>query len=125
MMETLMYFFTSSLVFLNMATLNKHPVLRCESYFFIFRVFMIFLEKHRKNDSKIERAICVQKITHEWRPGTHSESRIVPNSRERGQKSQKLPEFPESPDDPLREVLRERSSERKSPGNAPPEGDHF
>ena len=108
-----------------MATLTKHGILRYESHFFIFCVLMFFLEKPRKNDSKIERAICVQKITHEWRPGTHSESRIVPNSREREQKSQKLPEFPESPDDPLREVLRERSSERKAPGNAPPEGDHF
>ena len=115
-----MYFFIAALVFLNMATRTKHRILRYESYFFIFCIFMFFLRKHRKNDSKIQRAICVPKITHKWRPGTHSGSKIVPNSRERGQKSPKLPELPESPHDPPREILQERSSARKAPGNALP-----
>ena len=35
LMESLMYFFTSSLVFLKMVTLAKHRILRCESYFFM------------------------------------------------------------------------------------------
>ena len=46
---------------------------------------------------------------------------MVPNSRERGQKSLKLTELPESPDDPPSEILRERPSKRKAPGNAPQE----
>ena len=82
---------------------------------------MCFPEKHRKKSSEFQRAICVPKIAHEFRPEIHSESKIVPNSRERGQKSLKLTELPEPPDDTPSEILRERPSKRKAPGNAPQE----
>ena len=122
LIESLMYFFTSLLDFLNMVTLTKHRILRYESYFFIF-VFSCFCQKSLgKKTSKMQRAICVPKTAHEWRPGTHSESKIVPNLREKGQKSLKLTELPDSPDDPPSEIFRERSSERKAPRNAPPTG---
>ena len=71
------------------------------------------LEKRPKNDSKIQRPIRVPEITKDCRAGTHLGSKIVPNSRERGQKSLKLMEWPEFPDDPPSESLRQRSSERK------------
>ena len=48
-MKKTMRFFTSSLVFFNMATLTKHCILQYESYFFIFRVFAFFLKKTSKN----------------------------------------------------------------------------
>ena len=44
LMESLMYFFTSSLDFLNMVTLTKHRILRYESYFFIFWI-CVFISK--------------------------------------------------------------------------------
>ena len=47
-MEKTMCFFVSSLVFFSMATLTKHCILECESYFFIFRVFVFFSKKNVK-----------------------------------------------------------------------------
>ena len=41
-MNTSRYIFTPSLVFLKMATLTKHGILRYESYFFIFLLFVFF-----------------------------------------------------------------------------------
>ena len=38
---------------------------------------------------------------------------------------QELPELPKSQDDPPGEILQERSSERKAPESAPPEGGLF
>ena len=42
LMEKIMHFFTSSLAFLNKATLTKHRILRYESNSFIFCIFAIF-----------------------------------------------------------------------------------
>ena len=42
-----MYFFIAALVFLNMATLTKHRILRYESKFFIFRVLRFFTKMHQ------------------------------------------------------------------------------
>ena len=44
-MKTTTHVFAASLVFLNMATLTKHCILQHENYFFIFRVFALFLKK--------------------------------------------------------------------------------
>ena len=44
LIESLMYFFTSLLDFLNMVTLTKHRILRYESYFFIFWI-CVFISK--------------------------------------------------------------------------------
>ena len=61
-MKKTMRFFASSLVFFNMATLTKHRILRYESYFFIFRVFVFFSKKKRlKTCSKIETTFFPQK----------------------------------------------------------------
>ena len=60
-MEILMYFFTSSLVFLNMVTLTKHRILRYERYFFIVCIFVFCSEKPRTNDSQIQDATFIQK----------------------------------------------------------------
>ena len=79
----------------------------------VFCVLTFSLEKRPKNDSKIQRPIRVPEITKDCRAGTHLGSKIVPNSRERGQKSLKLMEWPEFTDDPPSESLRQRSSERK------------
>ena len=61
-MEKTMHAFTAALVFLSMATLTKHRILRYESYFFIFRVFVFLIKKHRKNDLKMQRATSDPKI---------------------------------------------------------------
>ena len=65
-----MYFCIAALAFLNMATLTKHRILRYESYFFIFCVFVFFLKSPRTNDSKIQGATFIQTITKDWSPGT-------------------------------------------------------
>ena len=41
-MKKTMRFFTSSLVFFNMATLTTHCIVQYESYFFMFRFFVFF-----------------------------------------------------------------------------------
>ena len=61
LIECSMYFFTSSLVFLNMVTLTKHRILRCESYFFIFWTCVFFLKDHRKVESTLQKPIFVLK----------------------------------------------------------------
>ena len=108
-MKTSRYLFTPSLVFLNMATLTKHRILRYESYFLCFSCFDIF---PRKTPQK-SRPIRIPEIPEDCCAETHLGSKIVPNSRERDQKSLKLMEWPEFPDDPPSESLRQRSSERK------------
>ena len=65
------HFFTAALVFFNMATLTIVCILQCESYFFIFRVFVFFLKKRQKTCYKIETAIFSSKITKKSSPGTH------------------------------------------------------
>ena len=77
-MKKTMRFFASSLVFFNMATLTKHCILQYESYFFIFRVFVIFTEKHGKNNTKMLEAGFVAKITTEWSPGSYFGSKNAP-----------------------------------------------
>ena len=57
------YFFIAAFVFLNMATLTKHRILRYESYFFIFCVFVFFLKNPRTNESKIQGATFIRTIT--------------------------------------------------------------
>ena len=61
LMKTSRYLFTPSLVFLNMATLTKHRILRCESYFFISRVLVFFLKKQGKINSKNQPTFFPQK----------------------------------------------------------------
>ena len=77
-MKKTMRFFASSLVFFNMATLTKHCILQYESYFFIFRVFVIFTKKHGKNNAKMLEAGFVAKITTEWSPGRYFGSKNAP-----------------------------------------------
>ena len=48
LMRKWMHFFTASLAFSNMATLTKHRILRYESYFFIFLIFVFFFLKSIK-----------------------------------------------------------------------------
>ena len=85
-----MYFFIAALVFLNMATLKKHRILRCESYFSVSCVFMFFLNKIEEMTPKFKKQFVSQKFIHEWRPGSPAGSKIVPNSRERGPKNPKI-----------------------------------
>ena len=73
-----MYVFTSARVFFKLATLTKHCILRYESYFFIFRVFVIFTKKHGKNNAKMLEAGFVAKITTEWSPGRYFGSKNAP-----------------------------------------------
>ena len=68
-MEKMMCFFTSSLVFFNMATLTKHYILQYESYFFIFRVFVFFSKKTSKNVLQNRHHIFPSKITQKSSPG--------------------------------------------------------
>ena len=64
-----MYFFIASLLFLNMATLTKHRILRYESYFSIFCVFAFFPKKHQKKCSKIQPTIFAPKNAKKWSRG--------------------------------------------------------
>ena len=50
------------LAFLNMATLAKHRILQCESYFFIFRVYVLFLKKRRKKCPTMQRAFLEEQM---------------------------------------------------------------
>ena len=63
-------FFTSPLVFFNMATLTKHCILQYESYFFIFRVFAFFSKKTSKNVLQNRDHVFPSKITQKSSPGT-------------------------------------------------------
>ena len=95
LMKTSRYLFTPSLVFLNMATLTKHRILRYESYFFIFLSFVFFSKKTSKKHSKIQVALIPSKNTKKWfrgmrfgsqngtelTPEAPKISRIVPKSR--------------------------------------------
>ena len=89
-MESLMYFFTSSLVFLTMVTLTKHRILRYESYFLIFRVFVFLIKKHRKNDLKMQRATSDPKIDKKQAPSIEFGSE---NSPEFTSKRLKIPKL--------------------------------
>ena len=72
LMESLMYFFTSSLDFLNMVTLTKHRILRYESYFPIFWICVFFfLKYHRKVETTLQRPIFVSKNPQQWPLGAH------------------------------------------------------
>ena len=115
------YCFIAALVFLNMATFTKHRILRYEATFCFLSVFRIFVKNVEKMPPKFKDQFVSQKSPKNGVRGPILESKFVPDSRERSQKSLKLTELPESPDDPRSEILRERSSERKAPGNALPE----
>ena len=69
-MKKTMRFFTSSLVFFNMATLTKHCILQYGSYFFIFRVFAFFLKKSSKNAFRNRDHVFPSGITQKSSPGT-------------------------------------------------------
>ena len=88
-MKKTMRFFTASLVFLNMATLTKHRVLRYESYFSIFRVFAFFLKKPRKNSSKIQATFFPSKNTKKSSRGTRFGSQNGPELTSEGPKISK------------------------------------
>ena len=60
-MKKSMHFFIAVLVFMSMATLTKHRILQCESYFSIFRVFVFFLKKRRKMTPKCKEQFCITK----------------------------------------------------------------
>ena len=85
-----MHLFSASLVFLNMATLTKHCILRYESYFFIFCVFAFFLEKHRKNSSKIQPAFFTSKNAKKSSRGTRFGSQNGPELTSEGPKISKM-----------------------------------
>ena len=85
-----MQFLTASLFFLNMATLTKHRVLRYESYFPIFCVFVFFPEKHRKKYLKFQRAILDPKIPPKWSPGIRFGSQNGPDFTSERQQIRKL-----------------------------------
>ena len=89
-MKKTMHFFSASLVFLNMATLTKHCILRYESYFFIFRVLAFFLEKHRKNSSKIQPAFFTSKNAKKSSRGTRLGSQNGPELTSEGPKISKM-----------------------------------
>ena len=89
-MKKTMHFFSASLVFLNMATLTKHCILRYESYFFIFCVFAFFLEKHRKNSSKIQPAFFPSKNTKKSSRGARFGSQNGPELTSEGPKISKM-----------------------------------
>ena len=73
-----MHFFSAALAFLSMATLTKHHILRYESYFFVFCVFVYFTKKQRKNDLEMQKAILDPKISPTWSPGTRFGSKNGP-----------------------------------------------
>ena len=89
-MKKTMRFFTSSLVFFNMATLTKHYILQYESYFFIFRVFAFFLKKHRKKRSKIETTFFLSEITQKSSPGTRFRTQNGPELTSGSSKNRKM-----------------------------------
>ena len=68
-LKSMCIFFIAAFVFLNMATLTKHRILRIESYSGICGVFVFSLEKHRKIDSSIETARLIPNITENWSLG--------------------------------------------------------
>ena len=84
------HFFIAALVFLIMATLTKHRILRYESYFFIFRVFAFFLKKHRKKCFKIDAALFPLKITEKSSPGSGFGSQNGPELTSEGSKNPKM-----------------------------------
>ena len=55
-------FFSSLIVFCNMATLTKHCILQYESYFFDFRVFAFLSQKPFKNRLKNEVCETIEKM---------------------------------------------------------------
>ena len=84
-MNKIMHFFTSSPAFLNMATLTKHRILRCESYFFIFRALVFLSNKnHQKTTPKFKKQFFAQKSPKKGLRGRILEPKTVPNSRQRG-----------------------------------------
>ena len=84
------YFFIAAFVFLNMATLTKHRILRYESYFFIFCVLRFLIKKHRKNNLKCKEQFWTPKSTQNCPRGSVLGPKMVPNSRRRDRKSPKL-----------------------------------
>ena len=91
-MQKTMHLFSASLVFLNMATLTKHCILRYESYFFSFCVFAFFFfrEKHRKNSSKIQPAFFTSKNAKQSSRGTRLGSQNRPELTSGGPKISKI-----------------------------------
>ena len=68
-MKKTIHVFTASLVFLNMATLTKHCILRYESYFLIFRICAFFAKKTSKEVSKIQAVLFPSSIPQQSCPG--------------------------------------------------------
>ena len=80
LMESLMYFFTSSLDFLNMVTLTKHRILRYESYFFSFLLFVLFSKKkHPKSNPKFKSHSFPQKTLKSGSGGCVLGPKMMPN----------------------------------------------
>ena len=82
--EKTMHVFTAALVFLSMATLTKHRILRYESYFFMFRVFVFFPKNCEKMTSKCKEQFSTQKSHQNGPRGPVLGPKMVPNSRRRG-----------------------------------------
>ena len=79
-MQKTMHLFSASLVFLNMATLTKHCILRYESYFFSFCVFAFFFEKNiEKIAQKFNQHFLPQKTLNSRPGGPVLGPKIVPN----------------------------------------------
>ena len=85
-----MHVFTAALVFLSMATLTKHRILRYESYFPIFRAFVFFPKNIENITSNFKEQFWTQKSPQNDPRGSVLGPKMVPISRRRGQKSVKL-----------------------------------
>ena len=90
LMRKLMHFFTASLAFSNMATLTKHRILRYESYFFIFLIFVFFPKKHQKMTPKFKPHSFPKKTLKSGPGGSILSPKMMPNLRRRDQTSRKL-----------------------------------
>ena len=77
--EKTMHVFTAALVFLSMATLTKHRILRYESYFPIFRVFVFFPKSIEKITSNFTQQFWTQKSPKNGPGGPVLGPKMVPN----------------------------------------------
>ena len=57
------FFFTTARVFFKLATLTKHYILRYESYFFVFSVFVFSSKKLSKIECKSGPRQIIEKMT--------------------------------------------------------------
>jgi len=90
-MQKTMHLFSASLVFLSMATLTKHCILRYESYFFSFCVFAFFFSrKTSKNSSKIQPVFFTSKNAKQSSWGTRLGSQNRPELTSGGPKISKI-----------------------------------